>query len=488
MTDSAELWKLSASQVANLVRLRRVSAVEVAQSALARLDAVNPLLNAVVEHRPHEVLARAREIDQAIARGEEVGPLAGVAVATKVNIDHAGFATTNGLRGQKDLVARSNSPVVDSLLHAGAVPVGRTNTPAFSYRWFTGNLLHGATRNPRDPALTPGGSSGGSAAAVAAGICQLAHGTDIAGSIRYPAYACGIHGLRPSLGRVAVYNATAVQDRPIGGQIMAVSGPIARTIDDLRLGLQAMARPDARDPWWVPAPLTGPDMPRRVAMCLRPDGLDTQPAVCTAVLDAAARLRDAGWIVDEVGELPPLKEALAIQVALWMGDGYEAMVEAARREGDPGAITALASQADFARSVGMVEFSSALSRRLGVARAWQLFLERYPVVLLPVSAELPFTNDLDLQGPEACQRVWRAQLPMIALPVTGLPALSVNTGMVGRTPVGVQLVAGRFREDLCLDAGAAIEARGASGSAARLVIEVSDSPGVSIDQDRASPA
>jgi amidase len=206
-----------------------------------------------------------------------------------------------------------------------------------------------------------------------------------------------------------------------------------------------------------------------VAMCLRPDGLDTQPEVCEALLDAAARLRDAGWTVDEVGELPSLQDGVAIQVALWMGDGYEAMVQAAQREGDPGAVAALASQAEYARSIGLFEFSSALARRLGIARAWQLFLERYPLVLLPVSGELPFPNDLDLQGPEACARVWRAQMPMIALPVTGLPALTVTTGMIGRTPVGVQLVAPRFREDLCLDAGADIEARGASGSAARLV-------------------
>ena len=147
-------------------------------------------------------------------------------------------------------------------------------------------------------------------------------------------------------------------------------------------------------------------------------------------------------------------------------------MQAAQREGDPGAINALASQAEYARTIGLPEFSSALARRLGIARAWQVFLERYPLVLLPVSAELPFPNDLDMQGPQACQRVWRAQLPMIALPVTGLPALTVTTGMVGRTPVGVQLVAPRFREDHCLDAGADIEARGAKGSAARLVEDV----------------
>jgi amidase len=245
----------------------------------------------------------------------------------------------------------------------------------------------------------------------------------------------------------------------IGGQIMAVSGPIARTIDDLRLGLAAMSRADPRDPWWVPAPLAGAEAPRRVAMCLRPEGLDTQPEVCQALQQSAECLRDAGWIVDEVDALPPLKEAAAITVMLWMGDGYEAQFKAAQADGDPGAIAALVGQAEIGRAIGISEFSSALQRRLGIVRAWQLFLERYPVVLLPVSAELPFTDDLDLQGPDNYARVWRAQLPMVALPATGLPALTVNTGTVGRTPVGVQLVAGRFREDLCLAAGAAIEAR-----------------------------
>jgi amidase len=460
MPNSPELWRLGAAEVARLVRAREVSAVEVAQASLARLDAVNPALNAVVEHRPAEILAQARSVDDAIARGRPVGALAGVCVTTKVNIDQAGYATTNGLRMQKDLLARSSSPVADSLLQAGGVLLGRTNTPAFSYRWFTGNQLHGMTRNPHDPRLTPGGSSGGAAAAVAAGICHLAQGTDIAGSVRYPAYACGVHGLRPSFGRVAAYNASAGIDRPIGGQLMAVSVQIARIIEDLRLGLLAMERPDARDPWWVPAPLEGPELPRRVALCLRPDGLDTQPEVCAALLDAAARLRDAGWSVEEVDELPAMRAALPIQITLWLGDGYQALVDAAEREGDPGAITALAGQAAFARTLGPQDVPRALQHRLGIVRAWQLFLERYPLVLLPVSAELPFPNDLDLQGRESYERVWRAQLTMMALAVTGLPALSVNTGSVGRTPVGVQIVAGRFREDLCLAAGADIEARG----------------------------
>ena len=455
----SDIWRLSASQVADLIRQRKLSATEAAQAALARLDAVNPQLNAVVDWRPDEVLQRAGAIDAALARGEDPGLLAGVPVTVKINIDQAGFATSNGVNLQKDLIAATSSPVVDNLLKAGAVIVGRTNAPAFSYRWFTGNQLHGTTLNPRDATLTPGGSSGGAASSVAAGIGHLAHGTDIAGSIRYPAYACGVHGLRPSLGRVAAWNA-ALPERSIGGQVMAVSGPIARTVHDLRLGLAAMAAPDARDPWWCPAPLVGPDAPRTVALCLRPDGLDTQPEIVSALRDAADRLRDAGWTVDEVDALPPIRDALDSQVVLWMGDGYEAMVRAAEREGDPGAITALAGQAGLARGITAAQLSAALVKRATITRLWQLFLERYPVVLLPVCAELPFAADLDLQGPAAYARVWQAQLTMIGLPLTGLPALTVSTGMVGKSPVGVQLVAGRFREDLCLAAGEAIEARG----------------------------
>ncbi len=162
----------------------------------------------MVDHRPADVLAQAAAVDAAIARGDDPGPLAGVPVTVKVNIDQEGFATTNGLKLQRDAIATTNSPVIDNLRKAGAVILGRTNCPAFSYRWFTTNLVHGDTKNPRDPGITPGGSSGGAASAVAAGIGHIAHGTDIAGSIRYPAYACGVHGLRPTVGRIAAFNAS----------------------------------------------------------------------------------------------------------------------------------------------------------------------------------------------------------------------------------------------------------------------------------------
>src|SRR4051812_24209551 len=319
-----DLWRLSATEIATLIASKKISAKQAASAALARLDAVNPAINAVVDHRAKEVMAQADAVDAAIAGNEEVGPLAGVPVTVKANIDQERFATTNGLKLQRDVIARSNSPVVDNLRNAGAVIVGRTNCPAFSYRWFTTNLIHGDTKNPRDPSITPGGSSGGAGAAVAAGIGHIAHGTDIAGSIRYPAYACGVHGLRPTVGRVPAYNA-ALPERTIAAQSSAVSGPLARSIGDLRLGLEAMSGRDVRDPSWVPAPLEGPAMPKKAALCLQPDGLETVAEVKAALSDAAKRLQRAGWVVEEI-DTPPLREAAELQTQLWLGDGYEAQL------------------------------------------------------------------------------------------------------------------------------------------------------------------
>jgi amidase len=451
-----ELWRLSAADLAGLIKSKKVSAREAATAALARLDAVNPKLNAVVDHKPAEVLAQADAIDTAIARGEDAGPLGGVPVTIKVNVDQEGFATTNGLKLQRDVIAKADNPVVGNLRKAGAVLLGRTNCPAFSYRWFTTNLIHGDTKNPRDPGLTPGGSSGGAGSAVAAGIGHIAHGTDIAGSIRYPAYACGVHGLRPTMGRIPAFNA-ALPERPIGPQISAVSGPLARTVNDLRIALAAMSARDIRDPWWVPAPLEGPAVPKRAAMCLDPDGLNPVAEVKAAVADAGKRLERAGWTVEEITTTPPLREAADLQTKLWLGDGYEAQLAAAEREGDPGALACLHGNR---AKVHPFDLSRALTRRATLTREWLAFFEQYAVLLMPVSGELPFPDQLDRKDDASFARVWHAQLPQIAIPFMGLPGLVVSTGLVGRIPVGVQLVSGRYREDLCLAAGEAIEAGG----------------------------
>ena len=449
------IWKLNATEVAKLIRIRQVSAVEVARDALARMEAVNPRLNAVVQPMPEQALAAAAATDAALARGEDAGLLAGVPITIKVNVDQAGCATTNGLRIQANQMAEADNPVVANLRKAGATILGRTNAPAFSVRWFTSNALHGATLNPHDRRLTPGGSSGGAASATAAGVGAIGHGTDIGGSIRYPAYACGIHGLRPTLGRVPAWNAS-LPERDIGGQLMAVSGPLARSVPDLRLALAAMSAPDARDPWWVPAPLEGPPAPRGVALCVAPEGMKVAPEVEAALRHAARKLADAGYAVEEVAALPPLREPARLQAQLWLAMLPRGGLAAVEREDEAASLAVYRHMMRLSPLPDLAGFQDALTARAGFLRAWNLFFEEHPLALMPVSGELPFADQADTEGFERFSQIIEAQLTQVGLPLMGLPGLAVATGFVGKCPVGVQLVAGRYREDLLLAAGEAI--------------------------------
>ncbi len=241
---------------------------------------------------------------------------------------------------------------------------------------------------------------------------------------------------------------------------MHVKGPIARTVQDLRLSLAAMSDADPRDPWSVQAPLEGAAMPLRAALCVRPGGMQVESAVEAAVLDAGRRLADAGWTVDEIGDTPPLNEAAEVQEWLWLGDGFAQLEEAVERDGDPGAMAVVAGVRTRAKSFPKDVVARALVQRATVTRLWQLFLSKYAVLLVPISGELPFPDGLDLEGEEEFRRVWDAQFLLRAFPAMGLPGLTVSTGLVGTSPVGVQIVAARYREDLCLLAGEAIEARG----------------------------
>ena len=452
-----ETWRMSAAEIARRVTERDLTATEVTEQSLARLQAVNPRINAVVEEMPDQAMAAAREVDAKIAAGEPVGPLAGVPVTIKVNVDQRGCRNTNGLRIQQDLVAEQDSPVVANLRQAGAVIVGRTNTPSFSMRWFTRNSLHGHTLNPRNSALTPGGSSGGAAASVAAGICALGHGTDIAGSIRYPAYACGLHGIRPSFGRVPAVN-LSMPDRHIGAQMTAVSGPLGRSVADLRLALEAMSGASHLDPWWVPVTGSPPAAEKKAAICIAPEGLEVDGVVETALREAARHLQDAGWKVVEV-DTPPMREAMRLQLLLWMSEYAYNDGEAVRREDDPDANFVYAQLIEHAPQPTMNTLMEALQKRLGLVRQWEAFLREFPLLLCPVSAEPPFRDQLDVESPASFHRVVEAQLTQIALPLMGIPAMSVSTGEEPRAPMGVQLVAARFREDTLFDAASEIERR-----------------------------
>ena len=342
-----------------------------------------------------------------------------------------------------------------NLRRAGAIVVGRTNTPAFSLRWFTRNGLHGQTLNPRNAGLTPGGSSGGASSAVASGICAVGHGTDIAGSVRYPAYACGLHGLRPTLGRVPAWNASA-PDRLIGAQLMAVSGPLARSMDDIALSFAAMSALAPGDPWWMPVPPGLEGFEKRVTLCLRPDGMEMDASVVAALEQAGRALEAAGWQV-EAGSCPSMQAAADINATLWMAETHLAARETMAKEADPDALFVYKQMTRDLPTPDLPLLMAALQTRVGLMRDWQTFFARTPLLLCPSSGEAPFEQQADTASQARFAQVFAAQLPQRAIPALGLPGLAVATSG-GRAPMGVQLIADRYREDILISAGHIIEA------------------------------
>ena len=303
-----ELWQLDATDLAALIRTGRASSVEAVDSVLKRLHKVNPAINAVVKVFEAEARTAAETADAARARGHALGPLHGVPVTIKINVDLTGTVTDNGVVALKDFITQEDSPVVANLKHAGAIIIGRTNAPAFSMRLYTDNGLHGRTLNPLDPTVTPGGSSGGAGASIAVGIAPIAHGNDIGGSVRIPGYCNGIVGLRPGLGRVPGFNpSSAAAGRGIGAMLMAVQGPHTRTVRDARLALEVMARGDRRDWRWNDVPMQGPAPARPIRVALVPEfpGSKTHPAQAAAVIEWGAP-------GDALGDAAPQAAALLV--------------------------------------------------------------------------------------------------------------------------------------------------------------------------------
>ena len=240
---------------------------------------------------------------------------------------------------------------------------------------------------------------------------------------------------------------------------MAVSGPIARSIKDIRLSLEVMSGEDLRDPWWVPAPLSGPNFEKKVALVTAPDGMKVDPAVAQALYEAADRLRSEGWAVEEV-ECPAMEPAAAVNAKLWLAEmrrGAEALVV---QENEPDSQFIYRQMAKRSAAMDVHGLMDALQTRMGLIRGWQMFTRDYPVVLCPISGQLPFRQQQDVRSEQASEEIMQAQLTQLAIPALGLPGLAVATGHAGDAPVGVQLVGARFREDVLLDAGSAIERQG----------------------------
>lgn len=454
---SNELWRASASDLAQAIRNKTVSSREVIEAHLARIEQINPRINAITQILAEQALAMAQQADALAAKGQWMGPLHGVPFTIKENIDLAGSPTTNGIVAFRHAVPPEDAPLIVQLKAAGAIPIGRTNMPDFGMRWHTDNALYGPTINPWSAAHSPGGSSGGEAAALATGMTPLGTGNDYAGSLRLPSQACGTVALRPSYGRVASAS-DGLKEPSLTLQLNAVHGPMARNIRDLALLFNSMIGPNARDPWWTPAPREGIQLagPISVAVTTNPAGLGVASEVEAGVRRAAKALADAGYHIEEI-DPPSLGEIYRLFMALAATDLQHTLLPAMEQLGSQASLHYTRTSLEVIPPLDLAGYIQGFMTRHAIATAWSLFQARFPLILGPISTMHLFATDYDQGGADHVERLIHSGRLTVVANFLGLPALALPVGIASRLPQAVQIIGQRYREDLCFAAAQAIE-------------------------------
>ncbi len=444
-----DLCDLTARELAAHLRKKRVSAREVMTAHLTRIDQVNPAVNAIVTLLPESALDAADAADAARARRDDVGPLHGLPIAHKDLFVTAGIRTTFGSLAFNDHVPNETALIVERERRAGAITIGKTNTPEFGAGSQTFNQVFGATRNPYDPTKTCGGSSGGAAAALATGMLPIADGSDLGGSLRNPASFCNVVGLRPSPGRVPRWPSSAPWFT------FSVHGPMARTVGDVALLLDAIAGPDARAPLslGVPATRFAEALDRDfngVHVAWSPDlgGLPVEPAVASVLARQRPTLEALGCLTDEAQ--PDLRDADEI-FTTWRAWFFELAFGSVLDQHRSLLKDTVIWNIEAGRALGGPQLADAERKRAALYHRVRQFMARYEFLLLPVSQVVPF----DVEQPYVT-RINDEPLPTYLdwmkscyqISVTGLPAVSVPCGFTDDgLPVGLQIV-GRPFDDL----------------------------------------
>jgi amidase len=453
----SELWQMGALELAGVIRDGEASSREVVEAHLVRVDKINGHLNAVVRLLADEALAAADAADRAVTDGRQLGQLHGVPCTVKENIDVAGTPTTQGVIALADAVASVDAPSVARMRAAGAIPFARTNLPDLGLRIHTHSSLHGLTRNPWNPHVTAGGSSGGEAAALASGMSPIGLGNDIGGSLRNPAHCCGIASIKPSVGVVPMATVIPPEDLMLAQQQMVVEGPMARQVADVRAGLGIVAGMDVRDPRSLPVQLTDaePNARLRIGVLAEPPGGTTDPGIASAVRRVGDILSDAGH--DVVEAVPPDYEhvlqlwAMALIVDLRV---QRPLLDAV--VGDDGRAV-LANFDLTVPALGVDEILGFQMQRFRAMRMWSGFFTDHPVLLSPTWAQPAFGHGNDI-AESATGAMLDTLRPVLPANILGLPAAVVPGGVVDGLPIGIQVMGDRYTDLRCLTVAAEIEA------------------------------
>ncbi|SCF45887.1 amidase [Micromonospora mirobrigensis] len=467
----------SASELAAAIRAGDLSATDVVRAYLDRIDRLNPTINALVTVDVDGALSRARQADAALAAGDLWGPLHGVPFTVKDSFETAGIRTTSSYRPLADHIPDRDATAVERLRQAGAIVLGKTNMPELERDVQSMSPLFGTARNPWDLARTPGGSTGGGAAAVSAGLTALELGSDTAGSVRIPAHYTGVYALKPTEHRVSLAGKIPPRtDRPRGMRHLSVAGVIARSVDDLVLWLTITEGLDPRDPDTAPP---APPNPRsrpavsRLALIESFPGVPVDVATRAALAALADRLSSSGVTVERVAPDIDWTEALVTYAEMW---GAECGL------GLPGAVRTLAPVAALvtprreivARAIvrgmrfDMSGYAAALTRRDTLIRTFDAFLSRYDALLLPVTSGPAFTHrrpgllrqpdPIEVDGQSVPYDLatlgYTAPLNALGNPVVVMPL----PRPAGSLPIGVQVVGRRWDDHHLLAVASALSA------------------------------
>jgi Asp-tRNAAsn/Glu-tRNAGln amidotransferase A subunit and related amidases len=446
-----ELCDLTAVELTGLLRARQVRATEVVEACLRRVERVNPRVNAIVTLAAEQALDRARETDEDWARGNWRGPLHGLPVAHKDLVDTAGIRTTYGSRVYADHVPERDALIVRRMRAAGAITIGKTNTPEFGTGSHTVNEVFGATRNPYDPSRSAGGSSGGAAAALATGMVPLADGTDVGGSLRNPASFCNVFGLRPTPGRVPLPSDQAAWFT------LEVAGPMARTAQDAALLMSAISGFDPSSPLAVrepgelfAAPLETDLSGTRIAFSPDLGGLPVDPDTAEVTARAPEVLAGLGAVVEQVDlDLSDAEDAFRTYRAWWYALRFGDLLAEHRDLLAPNVVWNI----EAGLKITGEDLARAERLRSGLFRRMTGFFAEYDFLVCPVSQVPPFP----VEQPYVTEIAGRAMPDYLAwmrsaywISVLHAPAASVPCGFTRRgLPVGVQVV-GRPWADLAV--------------------------------------
>ena len=443
----------SASSIARSIRSKAVSSEEVVRAHLDRIEAVNPTLNAVVQLRDEAALVEARAADASIARREQIGPLHGVPMTIKDSIDTQGVITTGGTQGRTSFVPEKDATVVARLRQAGAILMGKTNTPELTLAGETDNLVYGRTNNPFDPQLTPGGSSGGAAAIVASGGSPFDLGSDTGGSIRQPAHYCGIVGCKPTTGRVPCSGHIASYDLGVVSEFTQI-GPLARSVEDMRLILPIIAGPDWRDPSVVDMPLGDAEA---VNLAELRGAFYTDNKIVTPTPEIAQAVRHAVELLGEVGVSlqEDLPEPVATTGELWrdllVADGGAWIRRMLDEAGTSQAHPLLVDRFLKSDQITAAEYTAMLSEVARVRSTMLRFIASYDFIICPTNAfaAQPHGQNAARGDGYSYTRIYN---------LTGWPAIVIRGGTSPEgLPFGLQIVARPWREDVAFAVAAHLE-------------------------------